>query len=248
MTGSPSDPEEVDPDQPEALGGAAAPLPPLSRREPLNRPKVLAAAIDAIDHRGLKDFGLKEVAERLGVETMALYRYIHGREDLLDGIVETLIDSLYGDPEVHMQGAKWREYLVRIAHGIRRIALAHPQVFPLVATRPPAAPWVKPPLRSLRWMEDFFATLQRHGFTAAASVAAYRGFSSFLLGHLLLEVSNAGADTSPIEQQPPDGGSDLSGYPLLTSMQTELSEDHSAEEFDDSLNNLIDRLDAYPRR
>ena len=34
----------------------------------------------------------------------------------------------------------WQDYLRRLAHGVRRIALAHPQVFPLVATRPPAAP------------------------------------------------------------------------------------------------------------
>ena len=176
---------------------------------------------------------------------MALYHYVHGREDLLDGIVEYVIDDLYGDPDVHMSTDNWQDFLVRLAHGVRRIALAHPQVFPLIATRPPAAPWVRPPLRSLRWMESFLGTLTSSGFSDANAVATYRAFSSFLLGHLLLEVSAQGADTSPMEQDPPDTPSptDLTSYPLLQRLEPELSQDHSAAEFEEALETLLDRLD-----
>ncbi|WP_232344859.1 hypothetical protein [Actinoplanes awajinensis] len=38
----------------------------------------------------------------------------------------------------------------RLAHGLRRIALAHPEVLPLVPARPAAASRVRPPLRSCR--------------------------------------------------------------------------------------------------
>jgi len=180
---------------------------------------------------------------------MAMYHYVHGREDMLDGIVEFVMDDLYGDPDVHMDTDNWQDYLVRLAHGVRRIALAHPQVFPLVATRPPAAPWVRPPLRSLRWMESFLVTLDRCGFDGAAAVAAYRGFSSFLLGHLLLEVSARGADIGPIESDLPKSGhaAGLTGYPRLQSLESALSEDHSAEEFEESLDNLLDRLNLLRR-
>ncbi len=239
-----------DPDSPEGLGSAAAPTPVVSQRGTLTRQKVLAAAVDVIDSDGLREFSMRRVASRFGVEAMALYHYVHGREDLLDGIVEFVIDDLYGDPDVHMQTDIWQDYLVRLAHGVRRIALAHPQVFPLIATRPPAAPWVRPPLRSLRWMESFLETFHRCGFDGSASVAAYRAFSSFLLGHLLLEVSAQGADTSPIEQEPPDTGyaTDLSAYPRLQSLEAQLTEDHSAEEFEESLETLMDRLDRLRHR
>jgi hypothetical protein len=40
-----------------------------------------------------------------------------------------------------------------MAHGVRRHARAHPHTVPLVATRPPDAPWINPPLRSVRWVE-----------------------------------------------------------------------------------------------
>ena len=76
----------------------------------------------------------------------------------------------------------WQDFLQRLAHGVRRVALAHPKAFPLVASRPPEAPWLRPPLRSLDWVEAFLRGLTDEGFTDEAAVAAYRAFTSFLLG------------------------------------------------------------------
>src|SRR6476620_8687686 len=240
---------EVDPDSPEGLGSSASPTPTVepgaAGRQPLDRRTILLAAVTMIDEHDLRHLTMRRLGAHLGVEGMALYHYIHGREDLLDGIVELVIDDLYGDPDVHLTATHWQDYLQRLAHGVRRIALAHPQVFPLVATRPPAAPWVRPPLRSLRWMESFLETLHQCGFSDSASVTAYRSFSSFLLGHLLLEVSAQGADVGPIEQADPDDSAqpDLTGYPRLTKLEDELSQTHSAEEFQDALETLLDRLE-----
>lgn len=243
----------ADPDSPEALGDTASPMPAVEQgtvRGPLDRRTILLAAITMIDQHDLRHLTMRRLGAHLGVEGMALYHYIHGREDLLDGIVELVIDDLYGDPEVHLTTANWQDYLQRLAHGVRRIALAHPQVFPLVATRPPAAPWVRPPLRSLRWMESFLETMHQCGFSDAGCVGAYRAFSSFLLGHLLLEVSAQGADVSPIVQADPTDpqAADLSAYPRLFSMEAELSQDHSAEEFDEALETLLDRIDLLEHR
>jgi AcrR family transcriptional regulator len=207
----------------------------------------LDAAVMFIDEQGLRRLTMRRLGAALGVDAMALYRYVPGRENLLDGVVETVIDELYGDPEVHLSAADdWRDYLRRLAHGVRRMALAHPQVFPLIASRPPAAPWVRPPLRSLRWVESLLETLLGQGFSDAGAVAAYRAFSSFLLGHLLLEVSALGVDTGPVEEVDPRApiSTDLTTYPHLERLEAELSQDHSAAEFDASLENLLDRIGA----
>ena len=238
----------VDPDSPDVQGSTAAPQPDTDPtvRAPLSRRIILTAAIAMIDEHDLRYLTMRRLGDALGVEAMALYHWVHGREDLLDGIVEQLVDELYGDPQVHLASENWHDYLQRLAHGVRRIALAHAQVFPLIATRPPAAPWVRPPLRSLRWMESFLKQMRDCGFDDAGCVAAYRAFSSFLLGHLLLEVSAQGADVSPIEQGDPEEEAqvtDLSGYPILQAFEPELSQDHSAEEFELSLETLIDRLE-----
>ncbi len=217
-----------------------------SSRGTLDREKILDAAVQLIDDEGLRGFTMRSLGARLGVEAMALYRYVYGRDALLDGIVEHVIDDLHTDPDVQFTAPHWEDYLVRLAHGVRRIALAHPQVFPLIATRPPAAPWLRPPLRSLGWMETFLSTLGQCGFSDEAAVAAYRGYSSFLLGHLLLEVSALGADTSPVAQVDPDAvpTADLSDFPLLQRLEPLLAQNRSAEEFEKSLESLLDRFEA----
>jgi AcrR family transcriptional regulator len=246
--------EAEDPDTPEARGGAAATIPtapPGSGRGTLDRRRVLGAAVSFIDEHGIEALTMRRLGAYLGVEGMALYRHVASREGLMDGVVETVIDELYGDPDVHLEPTHgWQDYLQRLAHGVRRIALAHPAVFPLVATRPPAAPWVRPPLRSLRWLESFLATLTSSGFSDEAAVAAYRAYTSFLLGHLLLEVSQRGVPISSHDDgidgaDVPSGA--LDEYPHLRRLEPLLTEDESAAEFEESLENLLDRLDRILR-
>lgn len=229
--------------------GVVVPPAPPSQRGTLSRQKVLTAAIDVIDSDGAREFTMRRVADRFGVEAMALYNYFPSRELLLDGVVERVVDDLYNDPRVEMNTDNWQEFLSRVAHGVRRTALAHPLLFPLIATRGSAAPGVWPPLRSLRWMEGFLETFHRCGFGGAASLQAYREFSSFLLGHLLLEIFPHRSDSTPPEPLltrtwPPT----LVGHPRLHGLQTELTQDHSTEDFSHSLHHVIGRIDLLERR
>lgn len=247
--------QDADPDSPEGRGGASAVLPaakPGSGRGALDRARILGAAVAFIDAEGLAALTMRRLGTYLGVEAMALYRYVPSRENLLDGVVETVIDELYGDPDVHLApGHGWQDYLQRLAHGVRRIALAHPEVFPLVATRPPAAPWVRPPLRSLRWIESFLVALIDSGFSQEAAVSAYRAYSSFLLGHLLLEVSQKGvavnAEDKPEGVPAAQEQVDLSAYPTVVRLEPLLSLDESAAEFEEALENLLERLELVLR-
>ncbi len=231
--------------------GASTPDGRAVGRLPLDRGRIVAAAIELIDEHGLRALTMRRLGEKLDVEAMAVYHHVHGREELLDAIVETTVDALYSDPDVLLTSMDWHEYLHRLAHGVRRIALAHPEVFPLICTRPPAAPWVRPPLRSLRWMESFLQTLHRCGFSDTAAVAAYQAFSSFLLGHLLLEISSTrGVDIGPIEEVDPQAPpkTDLTEYPMLKRLEAHLSQDRSAEIFADSLESLTDHLEILGKR
>jgi AcrR family transcriptional regulator len=214
-----------------------------SIRGPLDQRRILGSAVEFIDAHGLRELTMRRLGAHLGVEAMALYRYVPGREALLDGVVEVVVDELYGDPEVHLEATGgWQDYLQRLAHGLRRIALAHPEVFPLVATRPPAAPWVRPPLRSLRWIESFLQAMTSCGFSDEAASATYRAFSSFLLGHLLLEVSGQGVEAGPVEEPDTPPTTDLHPYPMLRRMEPLLSQDHSAEDFELALEALLERI------
>jgi AcrR family transcriptional regulator len=210
-----------------------------------DRRTVLLAAVALIDQHDLRYVTLPRLGAHLGVEGSALYRHVHSRDDLLDGIVELLIDEYCGDLAVPTTTNNWQGYLQGLAHGVRQIALAHPRIFPLIATAPPAAPWLRPALRSVRWTESFLSTMHDFGFTDRASIAAYRAFTSFLLGHLLLDVFAEGTDIGRVHPAGPSntGMTDTSRYPRLKRLEAELSQDHSAEEFEIALEALLDRLE-----
>ena len=221
---------------------------PPSARVPLDRDRIVAAAIGFIDEFGLPGLTMRRLGAVLGVEAMSLYRHVPGREALLDAVVESIVDEMQHDEDVlEAPQDGWQDFLQRLAHGIRRVALAHPRVFPLVASRPTEAPWLRPPLRSMRWVESLLEALEREGFGDDAAVGAYRAFTSFLLGHLLLEVAVLGADVGPLDVldddedgEPPD--TSLAGYPVVRRLQDELRQDHSAEEFEESLEELLNRM------
>ncbi|WP_410875429.1 TetR/AcrR family transcriptional regulator [Nocardia sp. A7] len=223
-----------------------------SRRPPrLDRALILESAIALIDEEGLGHLTMRRLGSWLGVEAMALYRYVSGRDDLLAGIVDHLVDQLYDQNlmEPDGQGGGWQGYLQRLAHGVRRVALQHPEVFPLMASSPPQAPWLCPPLRSLNWMESFLGTMVNYGFDDRQAVQVYRSFATFLLGHLLLEVATRGVDLSPITTSEPGRheSANLADYPHVYRLQSHLSTNRAADEFEESLEALLDRLGSLRR-
>jgi len=227
----------------------------------LSLDRIVAATLELVDEQGIGAATMRAVASRLGVRSMSLYRYVEDRDELYDAVVERIVNELGDDPEVQLRPVDgWRPYLTGMAHGVRRYARAHPHAFPLVATRPPGAPWVNPPLRSLRWVESMLGGLADEGFTDEQVLFTYRTFNSFLLGYLLLETSAmalqepkpgdgsfTSADTSP------DGGSGTAGQSAASPVPGGLSPARSPEQREavqdaDSTRELIDPADEIDRR
>ena len=234
----PGDEEHPDADAAVVHGDA-----PPSARVPLSRERIVEAAVGFIDENGLPGLSMRRLGALVGVEAMSLYRYVPGREQLLDAVVEHIVDQMSEDPDVIDRPEHgWQDFLQRLAHGIRRVALSHPKAFPLVASRPAEAPWLRPPLRSLRWVEAFLDGLVTEGFSDDAAVEAYRAFTSFLLGHLLLEVAALGADLGPLDVVDEDLDKSLVPYPNVRRLAAPLREDHAATEFEDALEELLQRL------
>ena len=226
----------------------------------LSLDRIVTTTLELVDEQGIGAATMRAVASRLGVRSMSLYRYVEDRDELLDAVVDRIVNELGDDPEVQLRPADgWRPYLTGMAHGVRRYARAHPHAFPLVATRPPGAPWVNPPLRSLRWVESMLSGLADEGFTDEQVLFTYRTFNSFLLGYLLLETSAmalqdpkpgdgsfTSADTSP------DGESGTAGQATANPVPGGLSPARSPEQREavqdaDSPRELIDPADEIDR-
>lgn len=217
----------------------------------LSRDLIVETALGQIDRLGASGLSMRSLAHELGVEAMSLYRYVNGREDLLEGVVALLMVDLTSSLDA-AKGEQWQGFLQMTAHSVRQIAVDHPKAFPLIATRHPAAPWLRPPLRSVDVVNVFLGTLIAQGFSDEQAVDAYRTFSSFLLGQLLLESAVRGAETGPVEEPLDEGDADLPAgdgqvdlhdAPEVMRLRSLLSEDHSDDEFEISLESLLDRLD-----
>jgi AcrR family transcriptional regulator len=213
---------------------------------------IVQAAIDYIDEHGGSQLSMRNLAGQLGVEAMSLYRYLRGREDLLEAVVAELLHGVHHRLDNRLT-THWQGYLQTFAHEMRQVALDHPEAFPLVATRHPSTPWLRPPLRSVELVEGFIASLIGYGFTDQQVALTYRAFSSFLLGNLLLEAATRGADLSPVEESLDEGGAqlpnadgriDFTDSPNTVRLRALLSEDRSSEEFETALETLLDRLDT----
>ncbi|TJZ58926.1 TetR family transcriptional regulator [Streptomyces piniterrae] len=162
----------------------------------LSRERVLATALELVDREGLSALSMRRVGAELGVEAMALYRYARSKDALLDGLVEALYLELEDDladtdaTRVPVaDGPAWRAELHRIAQATYRVALAHPHVVPLLATRMLAVPLARRPLAVLKDHERVLTLLEEQaGLDEKGASAAFRAFSSWVLGYIFVEL------------------------------------------------------------
>jgi AcrR family transcriptional regulator len=162
---------------------------PAGRRPGLTREQVLTAALQIVDEAGVEALSMRRLGQALDRNPMAIYRHAADKDALLDGVVERVVSELVvprlpdGDGDGDWEGA-----LRRTAHGFRRVALAHPNVVPLLVTRPLSGPLARRPLGTLRPLEQLLELFINAGFDQHGALHAARLFTGFLYGHVLHEL------------------------------------------------------------
>src|SRR5437016_8507653 len=91
------------------------------KRTPLNRQRVLRAAIALADERGAQELTMRKLAKELGVEAMSLYNHVANKDDLLDG----MIDIVFGEIEPPAPGGDWKAELRKRAVSTREAHNRH---------------------------------------------------------------------------------------------------------------------------
>lgn len=210
--------------------------------ERLRRDVIVATAAAQIDRYGPHGVTMRAVGRQLGVEAMSLYRYVRGREDLLEAVTSVYLTELR-EGVAESAARTWQDYLQTVAAGARQIALQHPHAWALLVTRQFTPPWLPPPLRSLGLVEDLLATLSSHGFSDTQVVTTYRGLSSFLLGQLLAapaaDAAKAGTSTGPGRRQ---GGPPPTHQSTVDRLGSLLRQEQAADEFDRALQMFLHRV------
>lgn len=148
-------------------------------RLPLDRDRVLAAAVRLADEGGLELLTMRRLAEVLGVQAMSLYNHVANREDVLDGMVEAVV----GEFEVPAIGGDWRRAMHGRARSAHEALLRHPWAALLIASRLNVGPAM------LRYVDATLGCLVEAGFTWIEADRAYNAIDSHVYGFTLQELS-----------------------------------------------------------
>jgi AcrR family transcriptional regulator len=150
---------------------------------PCIRDKILAAALEIADERGLAAVSMRSVGERVGMSAMALYPHVSNKEALLDGVVDLLLAEQIPVVERLPADADWWTRLEALAHGVRDLAARHPSAFSLLLARPSVT------ADALRATDGVYRALLDAGVPAAEVGRVERLVSTFVLGYAASEVN-----------------------------------------------------------
>ncbi|MGW2152603.1 TetR/AcrR family transcriptional regulator [Nonomuraea sp. NPDC001699] len=149
----------------------------------LTRQAILRAALALADREGLKALSMRRIGQELGVEAMSLYQHVGSKDDLLDGLVEQLVTQA---APLLTEAASWQEGLREYAHTLLRVLLAHPNVLPLVVSRPAITP------QNLRLMEEGLRVLRSAGLPPDRALDMLYAVTGFVVGHVALLAAGGG--------------------------------------------------------
>ena len=213
-----------------------------ARKERLNRDLVLNKALELVDAEGLDALTMRRLGQELDRDPMSLYRYAENRAALLHGVSELVLNEL----PIHAEDPDWKAQLRHIAHNLRRLALEHPNVVPLLVTRPLSTPLGLRPLGTLRPLEQILALLIGAGFSPADALHVYRAYYGFLYGHILNELQEFVVDPEENEVLLRLGLHRLPSkeFPRLRELAPALAEYDGGAELDQGVTILLSGLEA----
>lgn len=157
---------------------------------------IVEAAIRVADTDGIDAVSMSRVAKEIGVSTMALYRYV----DTKDELVTLMVDAAIGPPPPLDAAVGWRRGLEQWAAAVRDALLARPWTVQLVtAYGPPATP------NQLAWLDSSLRVLHGTGLSEPEKVAPSLLISGLVRSQVSVEVAlreEPGSDRRWAEYEP----------------------------------------------
>ncbi|MEV6562982.1 TetR/AcrR family transcriptional regulator C-terminal domain-containing protein [Nocardia sp. NPDC051756] len=190
----------------------------------LSRERIAEAAVALVDRDGLERFGVRRLAEELGVDPMSIYNHIKGKAALLDAVSETVLTEIAAPDDTSLD---WEALARATAHSYRTTAYRHPHVVPLLASRPQTSP------AALAALERLVTAMRAAGLPDQVVADAPLLLFGFLNGYLLAVVSAGPERTGELP------AIDGTRYPTMAALTTRMDDFGSAAEFDRMLDAVL---------
>lgn len=144
-------------------------------RVPLSRERVLRAAIDLADERGIESLTMRRLAQELGVEAMTLYYHVTNKDEIVNGIVDIVVSEF----ELPPPETDWKAAVRTTAISAHQVLLQHPWAASLVLSSSGVSG------SRLKYMDSLLGSLRRAGFSAEMTDHAYHVLDSHIMGSAL---------------------------------------------------------------
>ncbi len=154
------------------------------QRSPLTRDVVLRAAVAIADEGGIESLSMRRLGTALGVEAMSLYNHVAGKEDILDGIMELVVEEF----DLPADGPDWKSALRGSALSEHGVLLRHRWAPSLIISRPTSA-------GPARWRHSdaVVRTMRRAGFSTELTHHAFHVLDCYTVGFTVQEVNTPNA-------------------------------------------------------
>ncbi|MFF7499280.1 TetR/AcrR family transcriptional regulator [Streptomyces lavendulae] len=168
-----------------------------TQRTPLNRERVLRAAVALADTTGIDALSMRRLAQELDVVPMALYKHVANKEELLDGMT----DAVVGEIDPPGAGPDWRHVVRARILSARRVLLRHPWAARVIESRTGPTPAV------LEYLDSTAGIFREGGLSADLTHHVMHAMGSRLLGFSQELFATPGAGGSG-ESADPAGSAD----------------------------------------
>ncbi len=148
-------------------------------RIPLNKQRVLRAAVALADRGGVGSLSMRKLAHELGVEAMSLYHHVANKDGILNGIV----DVVFSEIDLPSGEADWKAAMRQRAISVREALLRHPWATGLMESRSAPGP------TTLRHHDAVLGILRNAGFSIELAAHAYSLLDSYIYGFALQEAN-----------------------------------------------------------
>ncbi|TDD21568.1 TetR/AcrR family transcriptional regulator [Kribbella turkmenica] len=142
---------------------------------------ITRAAIEIADAEDLAAVSMARVAERLGNSTMALYRHVKSKDELL----VLMSDAALERPSPLPDDVDWRTGLTLWAEGVLVAIRKHRWYSKLPISGPPAGP------NNLAWFDSALGALEDTGLPEEAKVGVVMGLMTYVHGEIRLSLDLA---------------------------------------------------------
>jgi AcrR family transcriptional regulator len=147
-------------------------------RGTLSRDRIVAAAVELVDREGLPALSMRHLATQLGCEAMALYKHVPDKQRLLQCVANAVLEEFRRPAR-----ADWRTEIEFVAAELRRVALAHPNVFSLIAEQLPNSQAGLAPVNAI------LQALHKAGLDDREVVGAFWAVVAYATGALVAETA-----------------------------------------------------------